>query len=147
MECCLLDVNVLLSLFDPAHLHHDSAHAWFAGQRRHGWASCPITENGFVRIISNPRYPTVKTNVHEARRRLREFTAAPEHRFWEDSFSILDEGILRDDLFMGPGQITDAYLMALALKHGGKLATFDQRLSSDWLCGNPDAVLLIQGKK
>lgn len=70
----LPDVNVLIALFDPAHVHHESAHLWFTTARGAGWAACPITENGFIRVVSNPAYPTVAPSVSE-------FCRDEHHRF------------------------------------------------------------------
>jgi len=143
LSAYLLDVNVLLALFDTAHLHHEAAHSWFSGHRGEGWATCPITENGFVRVISSPAYPTVKTTPAEAIRRLREFTRSGGHGFWPDDLSLLQEGLLKDGCVFGPRQITDLYLLALAQVHGGRLATFDGRMQGDLLDSGSDHLVLI----
>ena len=90
MKPALLDVNVLIALIDPAHQFHDSSHDWFATKRRRGWATCPITENGCVRILSKPGYPSVGMTVSSVREILVEFCQASDHVFWPDSVSILD---------------------------------------------------------
>ena len=94
----LLDVNVLVALFDPAHLHHDAAHCWFEAEGRSGWATCPITENGFVRVLTNPAYPGRKTTVADAADRLRRFTGSGGHAFWADDVSLLDESVISTGL-------------------------------------------------
>ena len=76
----LLDVNVLIALFDPGHLHHEAAHGWFASAEPRAWASCPLTENGFVRVLSNPGYPGRRTTVADAVGRLRRFTETSSHK-------------------------------------------------------------------
>jgi toxin-antitoxin system PIN domain toxin len=86
----LLDVNVLVALFDPAHLHHDAAHAWFESNHKGQWATCPLTENALVRVLSNPAYPGRRTAAEDAAARLRSFCSAREHVFWPDSISIRD---------------------------------------------------------
>ncbi len=87
----LLDVNVLVALFDPMHAHHEAAHEWFAENRRDGWATCPLTENGLVRILSNPKYPGRMTTVGDAIARLGNFRESGDHTFWQDSVSICAE--------------------------------------------------------
>jgi uncharacterized protein len=82
-----LDVNVLLALFDPAHPNHEDAHRWFPGSRRSGWASCAVTLNGCVRVLSNPAYPTVDATPAQVISRLRTLCADPLHAFWADDIS------------------------------------------------------------
>lgn len=121
----LLDVNLLIALFDPSHLHHEAAHAWFAASSRRRWATCPLTENGFVRVLSNPAYAGRRTTVADAVARLRRFAATPRHSFWEDDLSLLDPARVAPEKLTGHREITDAYLLALAVNRGGALATFD----------------------
>ena len=122
----LLDVNVLIALFDPSHIHHDAAHAWFAEHAADGWATCPLTENGFVRVLANPAYPGRATTVADAVDRLRRFTASNEHVFWPDSVSLLDPASVEPSQLSGHREVTDAYLLALAVRHDGALVTFDR---------------------
>lgn len=124
----LPDVNVLIALFDPAHVHHESAHLWFETARGDGWATCPITENGFVRVVSNPGYPTVAPSVCEAIDKLTEFCRDKHHRFVPDEVSLRTEGDRLRGLLQGHRQITDAYLIALCRKRGISLVTFDFKL-------------------
>jgi uncharacterized protein len=84
----LLDVNVLIALFDPAHVHHEAAHAWLEVNRKYGWATCALTENAFVRVLSNPAYPGRGTTVGDAVLRLQVFCSEQEHEFWPDSISL-----------------------------------------------------------
>ena len=128
MSVALLDVNVLVALHDPAHPNYEEAHAWFAAHRRRGWATCPLTIHGCVRVLSNPAYPTVDTTPWEVISRLRVLCAAPDHHFWEDSISLLDPARFRPAMIPGHGSITDLYLLALAVVHQGKLATFDRSI-------------------
>lgn len=125
----LLDVNVLVALFDGMHDEHETAHRWFARNRAQGWASCPITENGLVRVLSNPGYPGRGTTAREAIVLLTRFQESGDHQFWPDSVSICDEGRLRPDHIQGHRQLTDIYLLALAVKNGGRLATFDRGIA------------------
>ena len=124
----LLDINVLLALLDGDHLDHGRARSWLEAEIAGGWSSCPITENGFVRVISQPRYPNPITPA-EAISLLRGATEQPHHRFWGCDFSLLDPSILDRSRMHGPRQVTDAYLLALATKHGGRFVTFDRSIS------------------
>jgi hypothetical protein len=125
----LLDVNVLVALLDPVHVHHEPAHAWFATQRGYGWATSPITENGFVRVMSNPAYPGRRVSIGEAIAHLTRFRTSAGHTFWSEPVSLTDPGAFRPEHIGGHRQLTDVYLLALATVHGGCLATFDRGLS------------------
>ena len=120
----LLDVNVLIALLDADHSLHARAGEWFAGRARGGWASCPITQNGCVRIMSHPGYPNA-LSVHAVMERLREATRNPYHEFWTDDVSLLDPQIADASRIHGPRQLTDLYLLALAVSRGGRFVTFD----------------------
>jgi len=125
----LLDVNVLIALLDADHASHRSALAWFGEHASAGWASCPITQNGCVRIMSHPGYPNAPAVV-EIVQRLRAATAHATHEFWPDDQSILDERVIDASRVHGPRQLTDVYLLALAVRHGGRLVTFDASVVS-----------------
>ena len=126
----LLDVNFLVALFDPRHVNHDAAHRWFAQTAASRWATCSVTENGCVRILSNPSYPSVSTTPREAIARLRRFCDAGGHSFWLDDIALrtaLERTV--ENRLQGHRQITDFHLAALADARGGQLATFDGRLA------------------
>lgn len=128
----LLDVNVLVSLLDSAHVHHHAALRWFqetAG--REGWATCPLTENGLIRVVTQPRYPNFRLTQAQAAASLAAFKAnfAGIHQFWPDSISATETDIFDWTALTGPRQITDAYLAALALRHRGRLATLDESIA------------------
>ena len=125
----LLDVNVLIALFDPAHIHHEAAHRWFEVNRKYRWATCPLTENAFVRILSNPSYPGQPTTIEDAASRLRTFCSEREHAFWPDSVSICERGRFRWNHVQGHRQLTDVYLLDVAISNHGRLATFDSTIS------------------
>lgn len=127
----LLDVNVLVALFDPAHIHHEAAHEWFRASSAAGWATCPLTENGLVRVISNPSYPGRRTTVADAVDRLRRFTKSEAHVFWPDDLSLLDKRCIDASHLSGRQQITDAYLLALAVQRSAALATFDRKVRTN----------------
>lgn len=120
----LLDVNVLIALLDQDHAMHDAATRWFAADARGGWASTPITQNGCVRIMSHPSYPSAVT-VAAVVERLGEAVATAHHEFWPDDVSLLDPGVVDRTRIHGPRQVTDVYLLALAVRRGGRFVTFD----------------------
>jgi toxin-antitoxin system PIN domain toxin len=125
----LLDINVLFALFYEEHTHHDVAHDWFSMEKESGWATCPITENGFVRQFSNAkyakRYNASPVGGFEVLRLLRQFCASGHHVFWPDDAS-LRELDLDTTRYFGHRHTTDLYLLALAVKRGGRFVTFDK---------------------
>jgi uncharacterized protein len=141
----LFDVNVLLALLQPDHAHHEDAQQWWAANRTAGWASCPITQNGFVRIISQPRYPKPMT-LAVAIGVFAELIQTTDHRFWPDDISVLDAHHVDPTRILGPGQITDIYLVALAAKNGGRFVTFDRAISVAAVRGATDLhIVVIEG--
>jgi uncharacterized protein len=114
----LLDINLLLALLDHAHAHHQRARSWFQAYYHLGWASCPLTQNGFVRIISQPSYPKSITPAH-AISSLARATADPGHEFWPADISLLDSTVVDPTHLLGPRQVTDSYLLALAVQRVG----------------------------
>ena len=124
MRRALLDINVLIALLDLDHVHHRRARSWLQREIASGWASCPLTENGCIRIMSQPKYPK-HAPVGEVIKRLRDAAATSYHEFWPDDLSILDEAIVDNGRIHGPKQVTDVYLLALAVKHAGRFVTFD----------------------
>ena len=126
----LLDVNVLVALFDADHVHHEAAHDWFADHREEGWATSAATESGFVRVVSNPAYGSGLRAV-EAADRLRTFCASGHHRFWSDTVSLLDDAVFQLDRLHGHRQLTDVCLLGLAVRMKGRLATFDRSIPID----------------
>jgi toxin-antitoxin system PIN domain toxin len=123
----LLDVNVLIALLDPDHAFHDRGHNWWAANAKHGWASCPLTENGVVRIMSNPGYSRhVTFTPGDLIGRLGQFAENSDHKFWSDDISFRDKAIFSTDRIHGSRSLTDLYLLALATEHQGRLVTFDR---------------------
>lgn len=123
----LLDINVLLALLDSDHVDHELARDWISGRIDQGWASCALTQNGFVRVISQPRYPNpVPPSV--AIDRLRRASATEHHQYWTCSVTLLDRRNVDSDRVHGPRQVTDVYLLALAAAHGGRFVTFDRTI-------------------
>jgi toxin-antitoxin system PIN domain toxin len=124
----LLDVNVLIALFDPDHPHHEIAHDWFADDRAAGWATCAITENGLIRVLSNPSYAGTVRRPVDLLDRLGRFCASGHHVFWDMSVSLRDEGLFVLQSVATSRQLTDVYLLGLATQMRGRLVTFDQTI-------------------
>ena len=123
----LLDINVLIAMFDPDHVSHKPAIAWFSRHAKEGWASCPLTQNGCVRIMSSPSYANPQP-VQALVGRLTEACEERFHEFWPDAPSLLDSAVFDATRIHGPRQITDVYLLGLAVRHGGRFVTFDGRI-------------------
>lgn len=140
----MLDVNVLVALFDPDHVHHEPAHRWFGGHRGQGWATCTLTENGVVRILSNPSYSGVPESPALLAERLSRFCASGHHTFWADEISLRDDRLFRLDTGVTHRHLTDVYLLGLARRHAGRLATFDRSIPVRSVIGaGPDNLVVI----
>ena len=139
----LLDVNVLVALIDPAHVDHDTAHRWFEHQGRSSWATCPLTENGVIRIVGHPGYPGAPGSPAVVAAIIARLRALPGHVFWPDDISLVDAAHVDIAQILTSGQVTDSYLLALAVAHEGCLATFDRRLSTKAVEGGKAALHLI----
>ncbi|MBS1201225.1 MAG: hypothetical protein H6R27_1903 [Proteobacteria bacterium] len=130
----LLDVNVLIALLDPDHVSHAAAMKWFSDNAQRGWASCPITQNGCIRILSHHGYPnSVPPRV--VIERLAEATASAVHEFWPDDVSLLDPHIADATRIHGPRQLTDLYLLALAVRRNACMVTFDGSIALEAVRG------------
>lgn len=121
----LLDVNILIALLDGAHIYHRLATEWVEKNINTGWASCPITQNGCIRIMSQPGYPN-SVPAAQVAARLAEATQHPSHQFWPDTISLLKAGSLKWDEVMSSRHVTDAYLLALAVQQRGRFVTLDR---------------------
>jgi toxin-antitoxin system PIN domain toxin len=139
----LLDVNLLVALFDPAHVHHDLAHDWFGGQRSVGWATCPLTENGFVRVVSHPSYANPPHRPLDLLARLEKLRTSGHHEFWPDDVSLTDGKRVHSRFLASHRHVTDVYLLALAVRHGGCLATFDRSVPIKAVQGASTRSLLV----
>src|SRR3989442_8098645 len=119
----LPDINILLALVDPVHAHHDTASQWFADASQRGWATCPLTENGFIRILASPAYPGVRLAPADTVALLETTLQnhASTHRFWPDSISLRDRTLFRPERILGHQQITDVYLLGLCQRNDGTL--------------------------
>jgi uncharacterized protein len=123
----LLDINMLIALFDAAHVHHKAAHAWMTRNRSLGWATCPITQNGCIRVMSQPNYPG-HLPVAEIVRRLSAAIAVREHTFWPDSISLCNPKRFAAEQILTSKNLTDIYLLGLAEKNDARLVTLDRSI-------------------
>jgi toxin-antitoxin system PIN domain toxin len=126
----LLDTNLLIALFWPSHERHALAVEWFAGHRAQGWATCPFTQAGFIRIVSNPAFSRDAVQPREAMHVLSANTAAKDHTFWPDDAPYAEVGAFAGVRLIGHQQVTDAYLLGLAVRRGGSLATLDKGIAA-----------------
>jgi toxin-antitoxin system PIN domain toxin len=137
----LLDVNALIALGDPLHVHHERVQWWFHQERARAWATCPLTENGFLRILGNPSCKDSPGTPAELQKVLLAMCSAPGHQFWPDSISLRDKN--QYPVLPGSKHLTDYYLLGLALHRKGKLATLDRRIDASLLPGGTKAYLII----
>jgi uncharacterized protein len=139
----LLDVNTVLALLDPQHVFHEFAHTWAEVMPDSIWMTCPIVQNGVIRVASQPKYPNSLGTASAVREVLEDFCASPRHEFCPDDISLVDDGRLARPELFSPSCVTDLYLLALAKQHSAKLATFDRRIPADAISGGADALSLI----
>ena len=144
MSAALLDVNVLIALLDRRHVHHEPAHSWFAAEQAKGWATCPLTQNAVLRILGQPRYPNSPGPPAVVAPLMAELIRHPQHQFWPDSLSLLGQSSVDVSRLLDASQLTDTYLLALAVHHGGRLVSFDRRLSCQGVAGGREALWLIE---
>jgi hypothetical protein len=121
----LLDVNLLVALFEPDHPHHEVAHDWFADNQENGWATCALTQNGFVRVLANRRQGVAINRPVDLVSHLARFCASQHHAFWHNSISLTDKKLFNPSFIRGYRQVSDIYLLGLSKKMGGCLATLD----------------------
>ena len=140
--CSLLDVNILIALLDENHLHHPLVHGWLEDHIDDGWASCPITQNGCIRILSQPSYPNT-LGVPEAIRLLHEACSTQHHRFVADDASLLDPALVERERLVSARQITDVYLLALAVAHGMRFVTLDRSIPAGAVSDAAERSLVI----
>jgi toxin-antitoxin system PIN domain toxin len=139
----LLDINVLIALVDPGHVQHDPAHTWFAAIGHAAWATCPLTENGVLRIVGHPRYPNSPGTPAAVAEILQGLRALAGHEFWPDDLTLLDANQVDTTRLLDSAQVTDTYLLALASARRGRLATFDRRMVTSAVIGGSAAMELI----
>ena len=139
----LLDVNVLIALIDPAHVQHNQVHEWFGRVGHKAFATCPITENGLLRIVGHPKYPNSPGPPSAVASALSAIRGLPGHAFWPDSISLIESTLVDPALLSNHGRVTDSYLLALAKENRGKLATMDQKLATEVVTEGRAALALL----
>lgn len=142
MSASLLDTNALIALLDPAHVFHPLVARWFRDNFNAGWATCPLTQNGFIRIVSHPSYPQ-HIGIGQAITVLRTALGNSAHCFWPDDITLADAVIFDESHLLGSGQVTDTYLLGLAARHGGRLVTLDRRIDTTTVRDASSSSLLI----
>lgn len=143
MSAYLLDVNVVIALIDPSHLHHDRAHTWFSTTGKSDWLSCPTTQNGAIRIVSHPRYSNAQPSPGGVVESVRSLTGVGNHRFIPDKISLLDHRRVDADALLSSAQVTDTYLLSLAVDSEAALATFDVGLVTAAVPSGADHILHV----
>lgn len=139
----LLDVNVLIALVDPAHVQHDAVHEWFGRTGHKAFATCPITENGLLRIVGHPRYPNSPGPPSVVAEALTAIRALPGHAFWPDSISLAESELVEPGLLSSHARVTDGYLLALSKANRGQLATMDRKLATEVVAEGKNSLALI----
>jgi uncharacterized protein len=139
----LLDVNVLIALMDSTHVQHDRAHDWFGREGKREWATCPLTENGVIRIVGSNRYPNSPGTPAAVAEILTVLRSLGGHEFWADNITLLDEKLVDTSRLLDSAQVTDTYLLALAASHRGQLATFDRHLIGAAVIDGSKALFII----
>jgi len=125
----LLDANVLIALIDSDHAFHKRAISWFHANQQVGWATTPLTENACLRVLSHPNYSRTKQySLRQLVPKLGEIMAKTNHEFWPDNISLIDRSRFALENVLGPRQLTDVYLLALAVHNKGCLVSFDGRI-------------------
>ena len=139
----LLDVNALIALVDSDHVSHSAMQRWFLSQQQKGWATSPITENGLIRVLSQPSYPTGQRLAAEAVQVLIDLKSAfPEsYEFWTDDISLADESRFSKEMIAGPRQVTDVYLLGQAAARAGTLVSFDRSLAWQAVQGGSEQLI------
>lgn len=122
----LLDVNVLIAMSWPVHVAHEKAQQWFGRHARAAWATCPLTQAAFVRIISNPGFSPNALTTADAFQLLDSNLKHPGHTFWPDNIGLLEATRTLQSQIAGHQQVADAYLLGLAMHRKGRLATLDK---------------------
>ena len=142
MARALLDINVIMALLDQGHVLHTAATRWLQQELDHGWATCPITENGVVRSMVQPTYPNPQQAAAVAAR-LAEACRHPSHAFLPEPLSLLQNGLIRWERLLGPVRSPTPVFWRLAVHHGARFATFDQRIATDVVPSAGPALLCI----
>ncbi|MDP1900854.1 MAG: VapC toxin family PIN domain ribonuclease [Rubrivivax sp.] len=139
----LLDVNVLIALIDPAHVQHEEVHEWFGRVGQSAFATCPMTENGLLRIVGHPKYPNSPGPPSAVVSALVAIRGLPGHEFWPDSVSLMDGSLVDPSLLSSHSRVTDSYLLAMARANQGQLATMDRKLAAEVVADGESSLAFI----
>lgn len=142
----LLDVNVLIALIDRKHVNHDVAHLWFADHGAAAWATCPLSENGVLRIVGHPRYANSPGSPAAVLPALTSLCSLPGHVFWPDDISMTGDQHISGARLLISAQLTDVYLLGLAASKNGRFATLDSRIAWQAVTGGKAALHVIAAK-
>lgn len=145
MSRYLLDVNTVLALLDPRHIFHEMAQAWAASEPEALWLTCPLVQNGVMRVAAHASYPNSLGTVRAVREILQSFCASSRHELCPDDVCLLDDRWIAQPEALTPARLTDLYLVALARHHRARLATFDRRIPADAIVGGRETVFLLGG--
>ncbi|MEO8613592.1 MAG: PIN domain-containing protein [Luteolibacter sp.] len=143
MKRFLPDVNALLALLDPMHVHHEAAHQWYAAKSPLRLLTCSHLENGVIQVASQPKYPNCLGTSGKVRKALQDFVQKAGAESCEHDISLLDDEILLIPGLLTPSRVADLYLLALAACHDARLATFDRRIPAEAVSGGVDALEVI----
>ena len=143
MKRFLPDVNAVLALLDPMHVHHEAAHRWYAERAPLQLLACSHLVNGVIRVASQPKYPNTLGTAGRVREVLRDFVGAARVEACEREVSLLDDVVLLKPGLLTPSRVTDLYLLALAAANGARLATFDRRIPGEAVAGGKEALEII----
>jgi uncharacterized protein len=141
----LLDVNTVLALLDPRHVFDETAQAWAAAEPEALWLTCPLVQNGVIRVAAHASYPNSLGTVRAVREVLQSFCDSPRHEHCPDDISLLEDEWIAQPEALTPSRLTDLYLVALARHHRARLATFDRRIPAEAIVGGREAVFLLGG--
>lgn len=143
MRTFLLDVSVLIALIDPMHVHHGIANGWFSAEGAASWASCPLTQNGVLRVVGHAAYGNSPGSPAAVAPVLARMLALPGHAFWPDDLSLMTSDLIDIERLSRSERVTDSYLLALAVSKSADFATFDRRLSTTAVRGGASALRVI----
>ena len=143
MNRFLLDVNALLALLDPMHVHHEAAHQWYVRRSPLRMVLCSHVENGVIRVASQPKYPNCLGTSSRVREVLLEFARKLNAESCGRDVSLLDDEVLLQQDSLTPSRVSDLYLLALAAANGARFATFDTRIPAVAVAGGPAAIEII----
>ena len=143
MSRFLLDINALLALLDPMHIHHEDAHQWYEKTSPEQLMICTHVANGVMRVASQPRYPNCLGTSGHVRKALKKFVEHMEVESCDKDASLMDDEVLKKPELLTPANITDLYLLAIAVANNAKLATFDKRIQPSAILGGKSAIEII----